>query len=99
MQYGRLAAARRTKQNDPLFCLYLQGQRVDDSPALVVLTYRSKLDHAHGDRPARACQKAATKSGSSVTAIKMTHSAEIRLGTPLAINVKIRTGRVSKPGG
>src|SRR5438105_3913381 len=99
MQYGRLAAARRTKQNDPLSGLCLQGQRVDDPPPMIFLTYISKLDHAHDGRPARACQRAATKSGTSVTAIKMTHNAAIRLGAPLAINVRIRTGRVSKPGG
>src|ERR1700731_3453228 len=99
MQYRGFAAARGTKQNGPLFCLYLQGQRVDDLPPMVLLAYGSKLDHAHGGRPARFCQRAPTKSGSSVTAIKMTHSAEIRLGAPLAIHVKIRTGRVSKPGG
>src|ERR1700694_4853190 len=99
MQYGRLAAARGTKQNDPLFGLDLQGQRGDDPPPMILFTYGSKLDHAHDSRPARACHRATTKSGSSVTAIKMTHNAAIRLGAPLAINVRIRTGRVSKPGG
>src|ERR1700736_5751999 len=74
MQYRGFAAARGTKQNDPLFCLYLQGQRVDDLPPMVLLAYGSKLDHAHGGRPARFCQRAPTKSGSSVTAIKMTEA-------------------------
>src|ERR1700732_1500147 len=99
MQYRGFATARGTKQYDPLFGLYLQGQRVDDAPSVVLLTHGSKLDHAHGGRSARFCHRAPTKSGSSVTAIKMTHSAEIRLGAPLAINVRIRTGRVSRPGG
>src|ERR1700730_10273626 len=99
MQYRRFAAARRAKQYDALFWLNLQGQHVDDPPPKILLTDGSKLDHTHGGRPAHFCHRAPTKNGSSVSAIKMTHSAEIRLGAPLAISVKIRTGRVSKPGG
>ena len=98
-QCGRFSTAGRAEQYDALTRFDREGEGIDNAPGAVDFGDRAEFDGAHGRATPNLSHSPAAASGNSVTAMRMMHSAAMTLGAPLAMRVRMRTERVSAPGG
>jgi hypothetical protein len=94
---GRLPAAGRSEESDPLALSHLEREAAERLPRAVLLPYIRECQRGDGrlreNNAPRSANGMATPTSSSM------HTAEIISGRPFAISVNRRTGNGSLPGG
>ena len=68
---------------------------IDNAPVAIEFSDAAEVDFAHGRLATNLTHRPVAPSGKIVIAMRMMQSAEMRLGAPLAMSVRIRTGSVS----